>query len=103
MGDLVKNLYNKENLNKLALDIKLIYNSFQVNEFLNAVLDDAWPDLEYKQRVRHITINLQKFLPYDYCEAINIINKVVVIYGKYGSWIENDCLFFPDFVELYGK
>lgn len=28
---------------------------------------------------------------------------LVVSYGKYGSWVENDCLFFPDFIELYGR
>jgi len=100
MSDLLKDMYNYEYINKLALDIQAVYSQFQVDEFLKSTMDERWDNLELKARGRQITLNLGKYLPPDYSEAIGIIDKVI---AGYGTWLEGFALFFPDFVEVFGQ
>ena len=100
MPDLIKNIYNRESLGKLALDIKSVYGEFQADEFLNSTLDEAWNNLELKDRLYQISTNLGKYLPTDYKTAIGVIDKVVM---NYGTWLGGFVGFFPLFVEIYGQ
>lgn len=52
MADAIKNMYNHESLGKLALDIGSVYSEFQVDGFLKSTMNDAWKDLELKDRMR---------------------------------------------------
>ena len=100
MPDLIKNIYNYESLCKLALDIQSVYGAFQVDEFLKSTMDETWKDLELKDRIVQISVNLGKYLPTDYKTAISIIDKVVM---NYGTWLDGFVGFFPVFVEIYGQ
>jgi len=103
MPEPLKNMYNPTSLKKLALNIQSAYSPFQTDEFLASTLDETWNSLELKARCRKITTSLRKYLPNDYREAIDVINRAIITFGSYGSWTENDCMFFPDFVEMYGQ
>lgn len=100
MPELLKNRYNYESIRKVAEDIHLVYNTFQVERFLDSTLDETWDKLELKARIYQISINLGKYLPAQYNEALNIIDAVV---GNYGNWLDNFCAFFPTFIEIYGQ
>ena len=93
----LKNMLNEKSLREFALVIKSEYNSFKIEEFLKSTMDETWEYLELKARGRQITLNLGKYLPKDYKEAINIIDKVIVKYKGFA------CFSFPDFVEIYGQ
>ncbi|GGP08633.1 DNA alkylation repair protein [Oceanobacillus neutriphilus] len=101
MADLLKNKYNYELIHELALTIKSIHHSFQADDFINDIMDETWEGLALKARMRQIAINLGKYLPADYEQAINILDKVIAGYPA-GS---NDfsLMYFPDFVEVYGQ
>jgi len=100
MAELLKDGLNKDYLNKLATDIQAVYCQFQTADFVSSVMDETWDGLELKGRMRQITINLRKFLPDNYAEAIGIIDKVII---GYGDWLTGfGAMFFPDFVEVYG-
>lgn len=100
MSDLMKNRYNSESLNMVATDIKSVYDTFQVDEFLKSTIDASWNSLELMDRVKKISCMLGKYLPTNYIEAIRIIDKVVM---KYGTWLDGFCGFFPTFIEIYGQ
>jgi len=101
MPDLLKNMYNKKSLKKLAVDIKSAYSPFQVDEFLKSTMDQTWDSLELKARGRQISINLGKHLPSNYSEAIKVIDKLI---ANYGSWIDDTFnMFFLDFIEVFGQ
>lgn len=100
MADLIKNRYNHESIYKVAMDIKSVYGAFQVDEFLKSTMDESWDGLELKDRIIQISTNLGKYLPANYCEAVGIIDKVVM---NYGSWLDGFGGFFPIFVEIYGQ
>lgn len=100
MGDLVKDAYNYDALKEVAIDIKQVYQPFDVEGFLNATFDEAYAQLEYKDRVICISKMLGKYLPSNYKEAISIIDQVVM---NYGDWLTGFVGFFPMFVEIYGQ
>lgn len=100
MPDSFKNIYNRESLRELAMDIQSVYDEFQVDEFLETTMDETWKDLELKDRIIQISVNLGKFLPADYKSAISIIDKVAM---NYGTWLDGFVAFFPIFVEIYGQ
>ena len=96
----LKNLLNHNLLNEVACDIQSVYPPFQVDAFLQSTMDETWDNLELKDRVYKITVNLGAYLPADYKTAIGIIDKVVM---NYGSWLEGFAWFFPTFVEVFGQ
>ncbi len=97
MAELLKNMFNRSSLHELGLAIKQVYQTFQIDKFLESIMDETWINLELKERGRKISVNLGKYLPSKYNEAINIINQVLVNYDGAGL------LCFPDFVEVYGQ
>ena len=82
MPELLKNRYNYESLQELALRVKAVYPSFQEEDFVKAVINETWEALELKARMRQISVNLGRYLPDDYEQAIGILNKVVEGYPE---------------------
>jgi len=100
MPELIKNLLSQELIHKVASDIKSVYSPFSVDEFSKSIMDDTWADLELKDRIYRISVNLGKYLPEDYSTAIGIIDKVIV---HCGTWLDGFGWFFPVFIEVYGQ
>ncbi len=101
MAELLKNRYNYESIHALALRMKAVYPSFQMNGFVNDIMDETWDGLELKARMRQITIHLGKYLPTDYEQALGIIDKVIA--GYPAGFNDFTLMYFPDFVEVYGQ
>ena len=99
-GEPLKNVLNRKTLRDGALVIQSYIGSFQVDEFVNSILDDTWDSLELKARGRQVTLNLGKYLPQDYREALAILEKVARGYTS-GLFVLG--FSFPDFVEVYGQ
>lgn len=100
MPEPLKNLLNRELLDKVAADIRSVHVTFRADEFVGYVMDGTWNDLELKERTYRVAEGLGKFLPENYREAVGVIDKVVM---NYGTWLEGFAWFFPVFVELYGQ
>lgn len=102
MPDLMKDrYYNYNTIHELAMCINASYPTFPADDFIANVIDETWDTLELKARMRHITINLGKYLPPDYEYALGILDKAIENYpvGK----VDPGLLYFPDFVEVYGQ
>lgn len=101
MSELMKDkYYNYDSIHKLALNIRAAYHSFQVDDFVNDIMDDTWNELELKARMRQITVNMGKYLPSDYAQALSIINQVIANFPE--GLNGNALIFIPDFIEVYG-
>lgn len=101
MPELLKNRHNYESLHDLASRIRAVYKLFQVDDFLNDTMDATWDSLELKARMRKIAINLGKYLPTDYEQALGVIDRVVVGYPV--GFNDFTLMYSPDFVEVYGQ
>jgi 3-methyladenine DNA glycosylase AlkC len=92
----LKNLYSAKYLNNFADVFVKIHPGFNRSEFIKLIFDDEWESRELKQRMRHISVCLNKTLPADYRSAIKIMRKAVIHFNGFLS------MTFPDFVEVYG-
>lgn len=102
MPELLKDKYfNYDSVYGLACDIRAVSPSFKADDFVNDIMDDTWDGLELKARMRQITINLGRYLPAGYEEALRIIDQVVMGYPE--GYYDLVLLCFPDFVEVYGQ
>lgn len=102
MPELLKDKYfNYDSVYGLACDIRAVSPSFKADDFVNDIIDDTWDGLELKARMRQITINLGRYLPAGYEEALRIIDQVVAGYPE--GYYDFMLLCFPDFVEVYGQ
>ncbi|MBE9032390.1 DNA alkylation repair protein [filamentous cyanobacterium LEGE 11480] len=101
MPEPLKNVYTPELIRALATAVKAEYSQFDVAEFERSIFNPAWQTEELKQRMRHIAISLQQYLPQDYAQAIALLLPVAAQFG--GSECGDfEYMFFPDFVALYG-
>ena len=92
MAELLKNLYNEKYINLLS-------EGLFSDEFKKKIFDDEWKNKELKQRMRHISITMGRFLPKEYDKAIDLLKvRFSQIKPYYG--LEN--MIFQDFVEVYG-
>lgn len=102
MPDLLKDMfYNSESLHELALRVKAVYPSFQVEEFSKDVMSEEWNELELKARMRKITVSLGKQLPSNYEQALSVLDQVVASYPA--GFNDYSLIYFPDFIEVYGQ
>ena len=62
------------------------------------ILDEEWPALELKQRIRHVAVVLNRHLPADYADAITVLRAAAADVEDPGF----TAMAFNDFVEEYG-
>lgn len=74
----------------------MIYLDFHKEEFINSIFDSSWQNLELKLRMRHIAINLNKFLPFSYKKQLEILKVVKENFGGLEAMV------FQRFVEVFG-
>lgn len=101
MSELLKNRYNYQSIQDLALSIRTVYPLFKVDNFINDIIDKTWDNLGLKARMRKIAINLGRYLPTDYEQALGIIDKIIAHYPI--GFNDFTLMYFPDFVEIYGQ
>lgn len=65
-------LFNKPKVIQIASEIHRAYPSFKTEEFVRDVVS-KFPELELKARISWITECLKKYLPSDYCRAVDIL------------------------------
>ncbi|NQU85989.1 MAG: DNA alkylation repair protein [Mariniphaga sp.] len=89
-------LFPLDKVKYFAETIKKVYSPFDTEGFVNAVCDKDWPDRELKEKMRHTTLSVHKFLPSDFPEAIKILLKIIPDVKGF------EAIVLPDFVEVFG-
>lgn len=74
---------------------------FEERAFIYSVFDKSWPDLELKQRVRHIALALHPFMPARFQEAAP---HIIELWRRLEKLDVNRfaCSFLADYVEVFG-
>ncbi|MBL3519395.1 DNA alkylation repair protein [Arcobacter lanthieri] len=96
MATLLKDLYSKEFIEKLADKLFYTYSNFEKKEFISVIFNSSWNNLELKARMRHISQSLNDFLPFCYKEQLEILKEVKK------DFFGLEAMIFQDFVELFG-
>lgn len=96
MPEPLKNIYSTHFIEQLISAINKKFEAFDSNEFKSKVFDHNWKNRELKDRMNHITICMQEYLPNKYESALKIILKIAPEFNGFSAMI------FPHFVQLYG-
>jgi 3-methyladenine DNA glycosylase AlkC len=89
-------LFPIEKVRYFAETLKKVYPPFDSEGFVNKVWDKDWPSRELKEKMRHTTLSLHKFLPENYPEALGILMKIVPFVRGF------EAIVLPDYIEVYG-
>lgn len=93
-------LFTREHVEAFADRLREALPGFDRAEFVRRVLADPWPDLELKQRMRHITTVLHDFLPADFRAALDVLRRALEEPIPGVSFIS---IVPSDYVSVYGQ
>lgn len=77
MAEPFKNMYDEQFFDKFSKDLKLVIDDFDAPGFVSQIMNNEWERMELKQRCKHITTILKKYLPANYKDAINKILELL--------------------------
>lgn len=89
-------LFPKEKVELFAGVLKEEYPPFESENFVSSVCDEQWPERELKEKMRHTTLCLHKYLPENFAEAVKILQNIVPKVTGF------EAIVLPDYVEVYG-
>ena len=104
MAMLSKNIYNPDYFQRLCPVLEEFLPQFDWQCFIFRVFDNTWPDLELKERVRHICRVVHDFLPPDFTIAAKqlvMISHVLRNTQSHNQHHQN--IFIPHYIEVYGQ
>lgn len=90
-------LFPEEAVRSFAQALQSVYSPFDAVGFVDAVCDAEWPERALKEKMRHATLCLGRFLPDDYPEALEVLLRIVPLVQGF------EAIVLPDFVEVYGQ
>lgn len=96
MAEPLKHMYSPELVARLAAACARVDGHFDSQAFSAAVFDDLWPQRELKDRMRHITQQLGRFLTGDYSQQLQTLYRASPGFSGFTA------ILFSDFVEVFG-
>ncbi len=97
----LKEVYDQKFFEALCSALKKSHSKFNQKQFLALVLDKNWQERELKQRMRHITICLDKSLSGSYAKNIEILQQAAELIPK-DKMSGLSLIIFADYVEVFG-
>jgi 3-methyladenine DNA glycosylase AlkC len=94
---LLKNLFDRSSVGAIRDAVASAFPEFDCITFMERVFDESWPDLELKQRIRHISKVLHATLPGTYRDQLTMLLAAVPSAAE-----DFSSLVFSDFVEAFG-
>jgi len=100
---ILKELYSPAFYNQLADNLKAVDKNFDKQAFLKEIFTPDFEQKELKERMRHTTLTLHRFLPPYFGDAVQIIELLMAEYRR-NNFNGNALPFMvlPDYIELYG-
>lgn len=95
---LLKDFFNPETVGLIADAVAREYPEFGRQAFMTAVFDSEWPQRELKDRMRHVTTQLQNELPPEYPQALAVLRRA----GPQMAEVGFAAMVCSDFVEAFG-
>lgn len=103
MAEPLKLMYNPAFFEMLCPALKKTIPGFDCRDFTYRVFNNSWPDLELKERVRHIALTLRCFLPENFKEAVSLLVNLSEELRKSGVREQGFAtIFIPDYIHVFG-
>lgn len=96
-------MYNPAFFERLCPVLNDCIPDFDSRDFIFRVFNNAWPDMELKERVRHISKALHHFLPADFAAAAQqLISISQALRKKDLAEHGYENIFLADYIETFG-
>jgi len=99
----LKFIYDKTFYNNFLSKLKEVVPTLNIEEFYSKIFNSEWKNRELKNRMKHTSFVLNKYLDRNFEKASNQILQLIKIINledyKYGSLA---FMFLPDYIETYG-
>ena len=103
MATALKYMYNPTFFEGLCPVLKECIPGFDCRDFILRTFNNAWPDLELKERIRHITRVLHHFLSKDFSIAAHqLIDIAHALKKKHSRDQGFENIFLADYIEVFG-
>ncbi|MEX2379393.1 MAG: DNA alkylation repair protein [Vicingaceae bacterium] len=102
MAEPLKNRYNEQFFEKLIHNWQNIQPSLKAQEFLQNIHNQAWEKMELKERMRHLALCMNDFLPQPYEKAVQEIVQLAHQLRKNAQEQSFEYLFLPEYILQYG-
>lgn len=104
MAAQLKYMYSPAFFERLTPTLRKVIPQFDERAFIYRVFDCRWPDLELKERTRHIARALQSSLPSDFRQAAPLIVSLAKSLRRQGEKEQQfHYIFLPEFIAMYGQ
>jgi 3-methyladenine DNA glycosylase AlkC len=104
MAEPLKYMFNPQFFDRLCPFLADHIPGFEKTDFILRIFNNTWPDLELKERVRHVTFVLHHFLPEHFIEASKIVVDIAESIRKSGAREQGfELIFLPDYIEIFGR
>lgn len=99
----LKDIYSPTFYHGFSEILSQIIPSFDKQYFVSQIFIENFTQMELKERMRHTTQVLHRFLPSDFIEAVSLIEKMITQLRQQNEGEENLAyIFLPDYIEVYG-
>lgn len=98
----LKDLYSRPFYNKLCDTFTETIPGFNKQEFIKQIYSGNWEEKELKDRMKHTTAVLHRFMPKEYKKAAKLIKASITHLRKRQIAGGLEFIFFPDYIETYG-
>ncbi|PSK89105.1 DNA alkylation repair protein [Taibaiella chishuiensis] len=103
MASLLKDIYSPVFYNRLADSLAVSLPGFSKPVFLEAVLSKGFESMELKERMRHTTQALRRFMPGAFKGTAALMKRLIDQLRRDGFRDQMlEFMFLPDYIETYG-
>lgn len=107
MAELIKDLYSEKFFTLFTDVLNDVIIDFDKEKLHAEIYNAEWEDMEFKQRMHHISHVLKNYLSDNYSESINQILEIISVIKAKGvnkeiKYAELVFIFIPDFIEQNG-
>lgn len=103
MSSLLKDIYSVRFYDKFSHILEEVLPNFDRQKFTSAIFTDNWERKELKQRMRHTSLVLHKFLPDDFTKTSKYFEILISRIQQHPFTQSSlEFMFFPDYIEIYG-
>lgn len=103
MAELLKYIYNNTFFDTYCSALSFVLPSFESRVFRSKVETLEWEQYELKQRMRHLSIVSDGYLPTNFKDKVACIDEIIKVLRKNGVKDQNlEYIFLADIITLHG-
>lgn len=99
---LIKDIYSLSFYNHLAGVMKKVHSSLSEKDFVGQIMTEDFQVMEWKERMKHTTRVMHRFLPENYVDAVSVLVNTIEELKNRGFSGGLEYMIFPDYIETYG-